>query len=625
MGFDDDNLFRYFSQLFDYIINNYHTLEIESVKARYDVSHQLFDRKELYKMLDTGDVSNTFEEDTELSESELDSFACFLSNILDIKGMKASLKYISDKLGLAIDFRRWYEPGVGTIPTCGIRADIDVDQPIPPDILELQDRMFTLFDRLMWTCAKPEILFVKHISDWIEASDNVDVMYVVNPRLRFPNLQTKCSYLPNDFSGTRAIGDGCWEIMPDPNPLQGFNVIYDESLNGVHGDVYPFQDGPWFIFGACEDGSSAMYFDNPDRNNGGGGGAGTGKFLKNTTSWQPILVAVETTINIRFQTIKEGEGAGEHRALVSSGGGLITGNGNMSYLIFLEGDGRVGVHITESGFQFPHASHTNSKIYLVGNVGEVDDLEWHTVGFKFDNGLLEVFLDGVKNPNLDMVRDDPMPTIYGLGLSEENHVGAQQFEWVPALNNYRRDLFFEGFIADVTWWQSVLTDQQLIDYQGRDTICNAVYPTPNSWWKMNLFPLPAIEEDVPLPFPENFRRYRNKWTIIGAACGYHDYIYSLVEHQECECCRSLMDWNDHPWTTMRVNPIYASEFKTTLPVFAILGDWIFYGIDGMSLGAAEGIPGGDPPGHPLGPVSWIDPSYVITPFGVTQGTVTYTI
>jgi len=483
----EDELLDYFCELLDYVLYHHHQYDTKYVEGKFDINSLVFDRDRIFHMLDGGTVSDTLTDD--LLRDEINSYALFLSNILEFKGTKAALTFLEGRLGLSASFQEWWEMEGQVVEECGVYLTLTVpdDYEIPPWFLEdVQD----LFDRLMWVCALPRVSFKKEFSETVTMSDSFLWSFCFTDY--FPNWYSQifalCPDLPSDWEFVR-IGD--FNVSGDPNPV---TTVYDEASTNDAANL-----NTKLIIGLDEDKTTYAEF------SGAAKLTATGFRVTDATG-------AEMSCVVRFRTTDEG-------FMISQGDDTL---GTFIFSVEVNSAAKVEINISDTG-AFPGGAA--GKRYFVGT--GVNDGDYHTVAFRWESSTLDVWFDGTKNPaSLSKDLDNAFSNLYTT-TTPDVLMGC-------IISNGTSSEFFTGDLGDVILWNSGLSDANMTKAIDLKSYCPPTgVPTPVARWAMN-----------EILSPENY-------VIIGASCTYDHYL-ELCDVQACDDCADLFVLDDLEWDSLAI-------------------------------------------------------------------------
>ena len=195
-------LYTKFSEVLDYVLDTYHTKNIDILKALYDIKNSNFSYEEILKLLGS---ENFLEFD--VGSEQFKVLCVLLSNLYEIKGTQRGLRYLLRLLNLDAtvyewyDINRWYHEGdpswTHEVPKCSIVIDLGFsDLPLgvcdirskwaiprtgdpaesvlgPTQAFEDVEGKFRAFaDQLLWVCVTlDEIRWIKKLTDYVDVRD----------------------------------------------------------------------------------------------------------------------------------------------------------------------------------------------------------------------------------------------------------------------------------------------------------------------------------------------------------------------------------------------------------------------------------------------------------------------
>ena len=119
------------TQILDYVLNLYHTKNIDGLKALYDIKKENFDTEKILSLLG----SHEFIE-FDLNPEQAKILCILLSNLYEIKGTKKGLEYLLRLLDLEghiyewYDINKWYAEGNPNwdraVPPCTIVLELEL-------------------------------------------------------------------------------------------------------------------------------------------------------------------------------------------------------------------------------------------------------------------------------------------------------------------------------------------------------------------------------------------------------------------------------------------------------------------------------------------------------------------
>ncbi len=197
-----EEFFVQLSEVVDYIIDVYHTKNVDILKALYDIKHSDFDYEKTLKLLGS---ENFIEFD--VTSDRFKVLCCLLSNLYELKGTKKGLQYLLRLLDLDAIVHEWYDINEAfynndpkwreEVPKCSIVLELAMTTPfgicdkyskwaipeeqVPPGIFDIPEGMaledtegkFREFaSHLLWVCVTlHEIRWMKQFVEYVDVTD----------------------------------------------------------------------------------------------------------------------------------------------------------------------------------------------------------------------------------------------------------------------------------------------------------------------------------------------------------------------------------------------------------------------------------------------------------------------
>lgn len=171
-------IYPYIAEVIDWVVDTYHTGELNKIYALYNVEHPDFDPDYILELFDfpyAALFGNTLTEDMKKS------LAFFLSRLYQLKGTRKGLEYIFHLLDLHVKVYEWFEINerhergeafyYRNAEPCSIWIDFGVvgNYPISD---EWEAKLISLVNLLLWICVKiDEIVWTKIFIDYVDHDD----------------------------------------------------------------------------------------------------------------------------------------------------------------------------------------------------------------------------------------------------------------------------------------------------------------------------------------------------------------------------------------------------------------------------------------------------------------------
>jgi hypothetical protein len=191
------------TEILDYVLDAYHTKNIDILKALYDIKNANFDYEKCLSLLGSSEFI-----DFDVDSEQFKVLCIILSNLYEIKGTKKGLKYLLRLLDMEAtiyewyDINKWYQEGdprwESEVPKCSIVLELGLEhRPIgvcnkydkwalprtgsPEEALLGENEAFEdtegkfkdFATRLLWICVTlTEIRWAKTLTDYVDVSEN---------------------------------------------------------------------------------------------------------------------------------------------------------------------------------------------------------------------------------------------------------------------------------------------------------------------------------------------------------------------------------------------------------------------------------------------------------------------
>lgn len=201
----DYDFFSKLTEILDYVIDAYHTKNIDLLKALYDIKNANFDYERTMALLGSSEFI-----EYSVSSEQFKVLCILLSNLYEIKGTHRGIRYLLRLLDLDCniyewyDINKWYHEGdprwTHEVPNCSIVLDLGFEhRPIgvcdryskwaiprtgssaedilgPNQAFEDTEGKFRDFaSRLLWVCViLDEIRWLKKLTDYVDVKEKLE-------------------------------------------------------------------------------------------------------------------------------------------------------------------------------------------------------------------------------------------------------------------------------------------------------------------------------------------------------------------------------------------------------------------------------------------------------------------
>ncbi|MFA5071308.1 MAG: hypothetical protein WC511_02945 [Candidatus Pacearchaeota archaeon] len=257
-------------QVVDYILDKYHTQNIDILRALYDIKNSNFDHERILHLLGSENFVQF-----DLSEDQFKILCILLSNLYEIKGTKKGLRYLLHLLNLDANVYEWYDINKAhsagdplwpeEVPRCSIVLELVTGTPfgicdqfskwaipktgapeeelLPPGkaFEDVEGKFAEFASKLLWVCVKlHEIRWMIRFEEYVTTTSQLTYSDEYVFYSKYSPYVTNCGYdslqigfpVFNNFPtiGTAGVKIGDYQYLSQPLTIRT-NQEYTQPIN----------------------------------------------------------------------------------------------------------------------------------------------------------------------------------------------------------------------------------------------------------------------------------------------------------------------------------------------------------------------------------------------------------